>query len=95
MKWTTLGVEPEYNEETGEYSEGEAGVVVEIPCRFYPGGTKIFKNQDSMDVMQKGTIRFSVGEPMPRKNDEVEVVGLFKGLVQETYSGRTTQRIEV
>jgi len=70
---------------------------VQVPCRFVPGGTRVFKNADSTEQGQKGRIRVDVGSPMPKQGQLIEVVGLFNGIAQEVYSGGhlTGWRIDV
>lgn len=70
---------------------------VQVPCRFVPGGTRVFKNADSTEQGQKGRIRVDVGSPIPKQGQLIEVVGFFKGIAQEVYNGGhlTGWRIDV
>lgn len=95
MQWQTQGVESVYNPATGEYSEPIPGELVQRKCRFHLGGTKVYKNQDSTDVNQVGTIRLDAGGLMPSVNDTVNVIGHFTGKVREVYRGQLSWRIEV
>ena len=69
----------------------QPGEVVNIPCRFVAGGTKVYKNEDSTETLQKGRVRIDSGDPAPVVGQEVTVTmnddKLFKGPIMEAYKG--------
>ena len=87
LKWIET-TEASTDEDTG-YTIPGATIDHEIPCRWHSGGTKVYRNEDSTQVMQKGRIRVDIGSPMPKVGQILEVVGHFTGVAMEVYTGGT------
>ena len=90
LSWTTPGT-PGGEDENGFPIPGTPGSLIELPGRFVAGGTKSFKNEDSVEVQQKGRIRFDAGGPFPLQFQIVKVVEgdmvHFEGPAMEVYTG--------
>lgn len=80
---------------TGYITPSTPSAAIEVPCRFYAGGTKEFKNQDNTVVKQIGRIRIAVGSEIPQVGQMVEVPGHFRGVIREIYKGQLTWRLTV
>jgi hypothetical protein len=90
---------------TGNEIPGAPGETIAVPCRFYLGGTKVFKNEDSTDVQQKGKIRLDAGVKLPAVGVEITVTDVydplkpevihFQGRVMDVYRGQLSYRIDV
>lgn len=87
LKWTET-TEATEDPATG-YPIPGAEVYYEIPCRWHSGGSKVYRNEDSTEVMQKGRIRVDLDSPMPQVGQLLEVVGHFSGTAMEVYTGGT------
>jgi hypothetical protein len=87
LKWTETA-EATIDEATG-YQVPGVEVHYEIPCRWHQDSTKVYNNEDSTDVRQKGRIRVDIGSPMPKIGQMLEVVGHFSGPAMEVYTGGT------
>lgn len=64
-------------------------IMHEIPCRWHQDSSKLFNNEDSTEVRQKGRIRVDIGSPMPQVGQILEIVGHFSGPAMEVYTGGT------
>jgi hypothetical protein len=81
--------------DTGYPLPDDPGQAIEAPCRFYLGGTKVFKNEDSTDVNQIGKIRVDAGITLPLPGMHISVEGHFSGTVRAVYHGQLSHRIDV
>ncbi|MBB6109715.1 hypothetical protein SAMN05421821_105133 [Mucilaginibacter lappiensis] len=95
MNWTTPDTPGGTDDETGYPLPGIPGIAKSVPCRFHLGGVKVFKNKDNTTVNQTGQIRLDAGVDLPEVGDQIEVVGQFKGKVQDVYRGQLSHRIDV
>jgi len=90
LSWTTPGT-PGGEDENGFPIPEIPGVLVQVPARFVSGGTKTFKNEDSIEVVQNGRIRFDAGGTVPLKYQIVRVTEgdrvHFEGPAMEIYTG--------
>lgn len=104
MTWTPMSpsaIEPG----TGNEIPGSPGDPVAVVCRFHLGGTKMFRNEDSTEVQQKGKIRLDAGTRLPEVGVEIVVMDIFnplkqqathfKGRVMDVYRGQESYRIDV
>lgn len=87
LRWTET-TEATTDEATG-YPIPGTEINYELKCRWHSGGTKVYRNEDSTEVMQKGRIRVDIGSPMPQVGQLLEVVGHFNGTAMEVYTGGT------
>ena len=94
MTWTAAGETVE-DPETGYPMPGGTGEAKAVPCRFHLGGIKVFKNQDSTESNQVGTIRVDAGSDTPMVNQIIDIPGQFNGPVRQIYHGQLTWRLEV
>lgn len=93
MRWT----------ETSEATESSEGYPIpgtptnyELPCRWVSGGSKVYRNEDNTTTTQLGRISFDSGVAnYPKAGMEVEVVGHFKGIAKEVYTGGQLSRWRV
>jgi len=95
MTWIMPGTPGGTDPETGYPLPDEPGIALEVPCRFHLGGTNVFKNEDSTDVNQIGSIRIDAGQTLPLPGTHVEVLDHFDGIVRAVYKGQLTHRIDV
>jgi hypothetical protein len=95
LKWTTAGTPGGEDPVTGYPLPPTPGVDMQVPCRFYLGGVKQFKNQDNTVVNQIGRIRLDAGVELPAIGDMIEIPGQFTGKVQDVYRGQLSYRIDV
>lgn len=95
MLWVTNSQSGGTDNETGYPLPDIPGQAIETPCRFHLGGTKVFKNEDSTEVNQIGTIRLDAGNSLPTPGSQINVVGHFSGIVRSVYKGQLTHRIDV
>lgn len=90
---------PGGQDEDGFPTEGTPGVEVEYPCRFHVGGSKVFKNQDSTEVVQIGKVRLDAVEYLPSVGQTITVSEgdyiHFSGVVRAVSKGETTSHLEV
>lgn len=93
--WTTAGTAGGEDPQTGYPIEGLSGEEKSVPCRFHLGGVKVFKNQDSSEVAQVGSIRVDAGVDLPEVGAMIEVPGYYKGTVKDVYRGQLSHRIDV
>jgi len=102
LKWRTADGEATQRPE-GYPIPGAPGEEKQTPCRFHlgsNGATKTFKNEDSTEVLQVGTIRCDVGE-VPQVNQSVKVIDAyngyvhFEGIIRAVYKGQLSHRLEV
>lgn len=79
----------------------QPGTTVTIPCRFHADSSKVYKNEDSVEVSQVGRIRLDAGEVVPPVGTHVIVTNKvsgtvqFEGPVRERYEGQLSGRLEV
>jgi hypothetical protein len=95
MNWVTAGTPAGEDPETGYPIPAAPGEQKSVPCRFHLGGTKVFRNEDSNQINQIGKIRLDAGVDLPEVGQMIEVVGQFKGKVQDIYRGQLSYRIDV
>jgi len=95
MKWVNANAESAIDPDTGYPIPGAQIPPIETPCRFHLDSTKTFKNPDSTEVRQVGSIRLDANIPLPLVGQEIEIPGYFKGVVQAVYAGQLSSRIEV
>ncbi|WP_114937574.1 hypothetical protein [Mucilaginibacter endophyticus] len=95
MNWVTAGTPAGEDPTTGYPLPPIPGEPKSVSCRFHLGGTRIFKNQDSVEVNQIGRIRLDAGIELPDVGQMIEVVGQFTGKVQDVYRGQLSSRIDV
>lgn len=95
MLWVTNSQPGGVDNSTGYPLPDIPGQAIETPCRFHLGGTKIFKNEDSSEVAQVGSIRLDAGNSLPVPGSKIEVVGHFSGVVRSIYRGQISHRIDV
>jgi hypothetical protein len=95
MNWVTAGVPTGEDPATGYPLPQAPGEPRSVACRFHLGGTKVFRNEDSTEVNQIGRIRLDAGIELPEPGQIIEVVGQFKGKVQDVYRGQLSSRIDV
>jgi hypothetical protein len=92
---------PGGQDDDGLPTEGTPGLVIQYPCRFHSESSKVFKNQDSTEVAQVGTIRLDVVDLLPTPGQTVSVTDgrngmqLFAGPVREVYPASLSSRLEV
>lgn len=90
LTFTTVGTSGG-QDDNGFPLPDQSGATVQIPCRFVAGGTKVYKNEDSTEILQKGRIRIDAGLDAPIVGQEVTVTmgedTLFKGPIMEAYKG--------
>lgn len=87
LNWKTPDGESTIDPVTGYPVPGTPGLVKSVPCRFHLGGIKVFKNEDSTEVNQVGTIRVDIGSDMPEVGQIVDVPGYFNGRIRAKYTG--------
>jgi hypothetical protein len=90
---------------TGNEIPGAPGEPIAVPCRFYLGGTKVWRNEDSSEVQQQGKIRLDVDSPLPKHGQEVTVMEAydplkptvvhFTGKIMDSFKGQLTWRLDV
>lgn len=99
LTFTLPGSEPSEDPETGFPIPGIPGATLNIPCRFVAGGQRLFKNEDSTEVQQKGRISVDMGSELPKQWQEVVVTDgdreLFRGPAMEIYAGGQLSRWRV
>ncbi|SMC53224.1 hypothetical protein [Pedobacter nyackensis] len=94
---TTGGEDPV----TGFPIPGSDGDVVTVPCRYVSASGKVFKNQDNVEVQQRGRIRVPIGSIMPATFTHLTVtegdITHFTGPALDVYAGGhlTGWRIDV
>lgn len=92
---------PGGQDEDGLPTEGTPGLVIQYLCRFHSESSKVFKNQDSTEVAQVGSIRLDVVDHLPKVGEVVTVTDnrngneLFTGPVRESYPAQRSSRLEV
>lgn len=92
---------PGGQDDDGLPTEGTPGLVIQYPCRFHLESSKVFKNQDSTEVAQIGTIRLDEVDLLPTPGQTVSVTAnrngaiLFTGPVRESYPASLSSRLEV
>lgn len=84
ITWTTPQGEATESPE-GYPIPGTAGQTKTSPCRFHPQSNKMVKNEDSIESLQVGKIRFPLGAEIPHLYAKVLVTG-SEGLVYEGYA---------
>lgn len=100
LTYTTEGI-PGGEDPNGFPLPDVPGSTVQLPCRFVAGGQRMFKNEDSTEVQQKGRISVDRDSTMPKQMQEVIVTmddrELFRGPAMEIYAGGqlTRWRIDV
>lgn len=95
MHWKTLDAPATEDFETGYPIPGAPGQAVVTACRFHLGGSKVYKNEDSIDVNQVGTVRMDAGQLVPDVGMTIVIDGQFSGPVREVCRGQLSHRIEV
>lgn len=103
MIWSTPAGEATFDPITEYPIPGTPGSEQITPCRFHDsmGRGKVYKNEDSTESVQVGTIRLDAGVDLPSKGsmvvvkDEDERV-IYEGTVKEVpYRGTMSSRVEV
>lgn len=82
---------------------GTPGTEMQTPCRFHDsmGRGKVYRNEDSTETIQVGTIRIDPNVDLPEKGSMVRVVDeddrlIYEGTVKETpFRGVLSSRVEV
>lgn len=95
MTFTDPGEPGGVDATTGYPIPGTPGEARSVPCRFYLGGIKEFKNEDNSVSKQVGRIRLNVNSPMPVIGQVIDIPGHFNGQVRDIYRGQLTWRIDV
>lgn len=102
MTWTTPAGEATTSVE-GYPIPGTPGTEQTTPCRFHDsmGRGKVYKNEDSTETIQVGTIRCDANIDLPVKGSLVIVKDeddriVYEGTVKEVpYRGTMSSRVEV
>lgn len=95
MTFTSEGTPATTDPVTGYPIPGTPGEARSVPCRFYLGGIKEFKNEDNTVTRQVGRIRLDAGSDMPLIGQVIDIPGQFNGQVRDIYRGQLTWRIDV